>query len=249
MADNTSTALPPRQGHLSPDDLVISAMEFFNVPCSQWTDDQRLALTEYHETVPQIVRELNEDVDRCLSRVGLEPLVKLFDRIFFRGQLFDVRCMGATPEDLHDCYGCTETREGQVYIYINSQHGQEDGDSSAAISVISTVLHECVHAYFTKAACKGSEDTDSCECKQAWREDIGKGGHGESWQRLAAVVERKACEVLGMQVRLGREKAVQAHYDTTGDEFGREVIKFCFGEKAKLAVDDSSGTVEIVYSE
>ncbi|KAK4543303.1 hypothetical protein LTR36_005662 [Oleoguttula mirabilis] len=243
----SSSPEPPRpSGHHSPGDAVGLATNSFFGQLSEWSLDQLGALAAFRMTVDKVVEKLNKDVGDWLSRPdGLESLVKIFDSIFFRGKLIDVRCEGATPEKLNGSYGRTSTVNKRVYVYINSQHGRVAGDASVAISVISTVLHECVHAYFVEAACNGINSKTPCTleaCQKLLEQELGKGGHGESWHYLGANVEREARKVLGMEVQLGREAAAIAHFEATGEVLGSAMVQNCFAGRKRLVVVPTTRT-------
>ena len=81
---------------------------------------------------------------------------------------------------------------------------------SLSQTILSTLLHECAHAYFRRVCCWPPK-CDALWCGHRWGRAMGPDGHGDVWQCLADAVERVANRELGMErpFQLGRREQVE----------------------------------------
>lgn len=216
---------------LHPFDAVTLAVDSFERPTDQWTAGQRKALEDYQRIAFRYIEALDCNDDSIFYTIdnGLEPLIKLFGRIFFCGKLEDIEFR---PRRTLDAYGLTRESESsdKWLIEVDVNHHTCSADSRRSQSVIATVLHECGHAMLETTVCRGRNGSRECrdnKCAKAYDDLIGRKGHGAAWHLLVKAVERKANEVLGAptQLNLGRERALREALKDTG--LPADILAFC----------------------
>lgn len=179
-----------------------------------WSNDQRWALDEWHHIINDYVLGIDKrDIATYRCNGGLTALVALLGRMFFNGALQDVECRGRTT--LHEqrprVVGVTRRSKviGKFIIELDIDMPLEQPEHNAfSQSVLSVLLHECVHCYFRTVACSGQCGPDSCE--EEYYERLPMEGHGGCWQSLAELVEWKAIGLLGIpDLNLNIEEAAK----------------------------------------
>ncbi|KAK4953104.1 hypothetical protein LTR10_008810 [Elasticomyces elasticus] len=129
----------------------------------------------------------------------VRELLEILRNIFFKGELRTVT-FSWNNNYVRDkgLYGRTEANEHQPYtanITLDpNDWSREKGVGTHHEALLSTLLHECVHAYLRLYSCW---DCPSCSTAR------GPKGHGRAWSCLAANVEAVARGLLRLDVRLG----------------------------------------------
>ena len=145
--------------------------------------------------------------------------------------------------------GVTRMRQGRVSISINTDPGPDKNGLCRSYYLLSTLLHECTHAYLREAACRGLGER-GCEvesCKNFWESECGEqGGHGDVWQLLAWDVEARATALLDIPFDLGREDAVVEHYEVNDKLISEDCVTKCFpGKRLEQFAESAFGKISV----
>ena len=197
-----------------PDQVSKRAIDSFDQPITQWTEEQRDALCKCKSLMARCMSVLDsDDMDayRKIFRGPLQRVLTYCSTIFFCGDIDDVKLVPSA--DLYEedgSFGMTyQSKPDGAYVIEIDLAGNisHRWDDSISQTVMGTLLHECVHAYLRTMACQGNGDAqslrcNSLECRLVWRMETGTSGHGRVWQELAEAVERRANAVMELPVRL-----------------------------------------------
>ncbi|KAK3676594.1 hypothetical protein LTR78_003368 [Recurvomyces mirabilis] len=217
--------------HTSPMEAATAAIQCSRLLDLAPTSEQTNALKEWQRISPNIILGLN--AYRTDSVRPAPPLLRIFARLFFHGELDNIVYYISRDISSHGFTSLDD--QGRLTITIDIEHRHSSRDTYRAGSVISTILHECVHAYFDRVVCIGYPSTPQCEalgCNIKEFDELAhvgnRGGHGLAWHDLALEVESLAGMMLGMEIRLGRDGAAELHIRTTEERFSRDVYRRLF---------------------
>ncbi|KAK4554234.1 hypothetical protein LTR86_008762 [Recurvomyces mirabilis] len=237
--------------HTSPMEAATAAIRYSRLLDLAPTDEQTNALKEWQRISPDIILGLN--ARRPVSVHAAAPLVRVLGRLFFRGELDNIVYIA---QDINSHGFTSLDNQGRLMITIDIDHRHSSRDKDRATSVVSTILHECVHAYFDRVVCIGYPRTPECEalgCKAKEFDELAhvgkRGGHGLAWHELALEVESLAGMMLGMEIRLGRDGAAELHTRTTGDRFSRDVYMRLFPGRHVGCGSEDGGIILIIEDE
>ena len=89
----------------------------------------------------------------------------------------------------------------QAYIYI-LERVENEPQAQRMEKYIESLLHEMIHAFIGIYTC-------SCaDCSNNYKPDVGKTGHGRTWQAIAYAVEIFCFNELGLELDLGRARGL-----------------------------------------
>lgn len=137
----------------------------------------------------------------------MDNLIVLLDPLFFQGELLPVRFEWSNVLGNGVRGDCGYDGAGDVVIRVNPSPASAPAGNRRAMSILSTLLHECVHAVFWHH-CRDSRpphDFHDNDCA----DDIGWTGHGPAWRDLAREVEARARRIIGDRVDLGIATSLQ----------------------------------------
>ncbi len=186
-------------GEPSPREAFRLALDSFDKPVEQWRPDQRRALSVCQTLIASCVQDIESrrmmmyDTPR-----GLHAVFARVNRIFFRSQLSNVELtLSKTLTRRRGAKGMTSwDSSGKISIEIDVSEALPH--ESLSQTILSTLLHECAHAYFRRVCCWPPK-CDDLWCGHRWGRAMGPDGHGDVWQSLADAVERVANRELGME--------------------------------------------------
>lgn len=124
----------------------------------------------------------------CERDAPMEYLISLFDEVLFNGAVGTITFVWEPHlvTELNALGLCRGNSYGETLIVVDPEPPFESVEAKA-MSVIGTLLHECVHAVFRKACHRGTpHEHPDCGIH------IGLTGHGPVWVSLAQAVERRA---------------------------------------------------------
>ena len=184
------------------------------------TDAQLKAIDAFNAMIEDhsehaVLQRLGHPDARSVNGWEMERLIILLTTIFFQTTpwdrmevRFDWSNQPSDPGSMGDCtcagpdqpYAVVRLSASEVRPFRAFRHL-----TGRAMSRLSTLLHELVHAYVGYYA---------CPCCSSSREDLVQlGGHGRVWQRIARSVERFANDTLGLPIDLCRFEAVFNNWD------------------------------------
>lgn len=183
---------------------------------------------------------------------------EVFDKIFFLGQLQNIRirftsgaCFkrGRTSTTLDQSTGAVET-----IIWLNPHHPAHCRNHQA---MLETLLHELCHAFLQRHGCyrgQGEGCDGNVACMELCERNHGATGHGRAWQVLTAAVEQAASRLLvqrpGMRkLDLGRLEAAVNEMTcmrTPGSVGGQESIRRWWPSKCDLKRSTGEGWWRII---
>ena len=203
--------------------------------------DQHLKERPARELLTKIRDVIEGGIRKCLNKHNkpdMTGLLGVFGILFFGNSLrnvtirWDDRLIGS------DCaFGSTRTeRDGDQAILLDPQpfvpgDGEKEEElfgGSTADSVLSTMLHEEVHAYLRSEGCLEGKCGRE-ECREAWHEQVGDGGHGPAFCRLAILIERHARRLELWNCKLEVAEQAKTHRKDTGRMLDFETQRRCFG--------------------
>jgi len=200
LSDLTTNGLKASREHLT--DSQLKAIDVLN------------GMIEDHSEQAVLQRLGHQDA-RSVKGWEMERLIILLTTIFFQTTpwdrmevRFDWSDQPSDPGSMGDCtcagpdqpYAVVRLSASEFRPFQNFRHL-----SGRAMSRLSTLLHELVHAYVGYYA---------CPCCSSYREDLVQlGGHGRVWQRVARSVERFANDTLGLPIDLCRFEAIVNNWD------------------------------------
>lgn len=186
--------------------LVESAIKHINRPRWLWFG-KRLYYGVWRKNwlFAKVATQL-DDLKKLTDKDLIKTLI-ILDTVFFDGLLspYTVVEWAVLPVGTGGDTSTQLNASGKVTIRMSSQRVYF-AKLSPTEAIISTLLHEMCHAYINLYACFG-ESCGQQECTfghQHYLETIGPTGHGRSWQILAAAIENRAKEVLGINLDLNR---------------------------------------------
>jgi len=198
-------------GEPSPREAFRLALDSFDKPVEQWRPDQRRALSVCQTLIENCVQDIeSRRMTMYDTPRGLHAVFARFDCLFFRGQLSDVELTLSTTCSRDTGFIGMTTAESSGRVSVEIDVSKAMPHESLSQTILSTLLHECAHAYFRRV-CGWPPKCDSYWCRFRWGRNIGPDGHGEVWQSLADAVERVANQELGMErpFQLGRREQVE----------------------------------------
>jgi len=200
LSDLTMNGLKASREYLT--DAQIKAIDAFNAMIEDRSEHA-------------VLQRLGHPDARSVEGWEVERLIILLTAIFFQTtpwDRMDVRfAWSDQPSDPGSMGDCTCAGPDQPYavVRLSASEVRPFRDfrhlSGRAMSRMSTLLHELVHAYVGYYA---------CPCCSSYREDLVQlGGHGRVWQKVARSVERFANDTLGLPIDLCRFEAVVNSWD------------------------------------
>lgn len=185
---SNNQSLPHRRQ--DPVELVSGAIAYFTQ--SEWTSVQQQALDAWQTWWSA------RDGPHA-GRKPVEDVIRIFSNLLFLGRLTGVRFRwhAALYKESH-IYGYTEPiRKGYVRIELDPEdHSKANGVCSHKEDLVSTLLHECIHAYLILHSCNGL--CKFRDCKDA----MGSGGHGRAWFRLSSKLQAVARQELQIDLKI-----------------------------------------------
>lgn len=167
------------------------------------------------------------------ERPDLTPLLKLFGFLFFGVAWrrvvvgWDDRLWGWERS-----YGLTrKNQNGVTCIWLDPRPFQSRRErrlfACEADSILSTLLHECVHAFLRTETCSPACRVND-ECEAVWDAQVGRGAHGPAFLRIAALVERFARQHDLWSCDLDLRHMAQVYYDQTRKLIDSETVRRAF---------------------
>jgi hypothetical protein len=219
------TLAPDIEGRFEEHTLAQAAIEYFSRPKSEMDAVQLEALENYHQLAAEVhlIDVLNSKDLRLqligsgprpqLSEHSMQQLLSIFNELFFFGSLMDIHFSWSTKFDNWEkrnhhpicsaLFARTTIRDddGKPYhaiqmhpTYTSAPVQMEQTNVSKAEERFGTILHEVIHAFLAQHTC--------CKCVVVTR--YRGEGHGRGFQLIAKAMEKKALELLGVQIRIGR---------------------------------------------
>jgi hypothetical protein len=175
--------------------IAQEAIRYSMVSRALLEPEQTLALASWQQWL-----QTTNQQSHGITRGQLRAAFRLLDKIFFRGQpqstgytvdtAFGLMAQGKAAET------DPQTKRFKVEVYLMLR---------PRAAVIGILLHEMRHAFQATFACMGRHtDCQPSERAGDIYQDIvtGRHGHGAAWVMLAVAIERKARNLLGLQVEL-----------------------------------------------
>lgn len=235
--------------HKGPVSDVQEAVKEFNVFQQRHRDDYETTFNLYRGTsAKETPTELDHD--------QMEYLIDLFDDIFFGFTLptvqFEWHKDLSTKPGVQTYGQCRESKtELEWLVEIDPSIISSDIDESAWLDHLGTLLHELVHVFLEHYSCKGNTQAGCVHKHRSGELCCANGdvGHGPAFQLLAAAVERRARQCLGLDITLGRKDAVYNHSDQYGTLpfLNQHHLLKCFGPDEILKFRAPDGRVWEVY--
>ncbi|KAK0327485.1 hypothetical protein LTR82_001000 [Friedmanniomyces endolithicus] len=188
-----------------------------------------VGLPDAHRNLRARHRESSNDDVRHAK--GPACSVRTIDRLNFRGQLSDVELTLSTTlaRDTGLIVVTTAEASGRVSIEVDVSRAMPH--ESLSQTILSTLLHEWVHAYFRRVYCWPPKCNDLW-CGHRWGRAMGPDCHGDVWQSLADAVERVANQELEMErpFQLGRREQVEEQLVRVVDDSDDSTSDRCLPE-------------------
>ncbi|KAK4626476.1 hypothetical protein CLAFUW4_04176 [Fulvia fulva] len=190
--------------------LIEQHLAWLELPARQWDPRRAAALNSLGAWLRQ--HEWLDAIGSVPSIDSMEELFEIFDDLFFASSLRDNYIFRWMNGGRH-CAGLTFTPPGSPMTTIAVNWFLVRWGSFGTIEcIVSVLLHEMCHAYMLVWGCMGKKSGCSrwaCQKgSERYVKEIGMGGHGDAWQRLALTVELLAGD-MGLVVDLLVEKTVR----------------------------------------
>ncbi|KAK1823933.1 hypothetical protein LTR12_001675 [Friedmanniomyces endolithicus] len=229
-----------------PREALRLATDSFDKPVEQWRPDQQEALSVCQTLIATCVQDIeSRQMTMYDTPRGLYAVFARCDRLFFRGQLSDVELTLSTTlfRDTDSIEMTTAEQSGRITVVI--EVSKAIPHESLWQTILSTLLHECAHAYFRRVCCWPPK-CDALWCGHRWGRAMGPDGHGDVWQSLADAVERVANRELGMErpFQLGRREQVEEQLEL---RFSPEKLGGRPNARTDLRNDLADNTATISY--
>ncbi|KAK3716539.1 hypothetical protein LTR37_006435 [Vermiconidia calcicola] len=215
-------ALKPNSHTL--EELQQRALESFDRDAAQWTDTQKGAWQKVRSFFNTLC-EAGEPSSIVTPTCGTW-IIEQIGKLFFLDGLSDIEFAWRHEhhEENRNAIATTATtfeRDGRRRIIINvfTAHSrwQSASDSPRWLQLWESLLHESLHAYFSRFSLVGSE-VHGC-------------GHHTAWQLVAEAVERRSMLHLNVRPYLSRARSMIIRYRALGRmELTQEELTSCFGE-------------------
>lgn len=186
--------------------LAKQSISYFEKPVTEMNDTQ----TEAIERFKSLYEEWSDSLDAPDASQGvpndvLGHLLQCFNQVLFFGALPTVNCRWDKSRGPNN-HGVTYPEEVPMVITINptTKPSELYQEPSRAVSHISALLHESVHAYLESYTC------DHRKCV-TYHHSKGYKGHGRAFLLLGCAIEAFAGKVLGVHVHLDRQGSLFHH--------------------------------------
>lgn len=165
----------------------------------------------------------------------MRNLLRLFGGFFFDGTLqgvailWDDRLLRGEMNE----FGCTrENDSGTTEIRLDPRpffgSGREESlFGNEANSIFTTMLHEACHAYLRTESGLIKACGDD-RCREVYGEQVGKGGHGDAFLRVASLVEKFAKTHDLWRCDLELKVQAQAYEDEADIAITSDTVRFCW---------------------
>lgn len=194
--------------------LVDAAINHFLRPCLSTPQQKAIEAwhTWFHKWRPN---------DK--APLPMQKATKLLSDIFFLGQLgtigfeWDKKLSRPEGEGGQGAYGIApyyDSHKSTCVIIDPDGHHVERQMPSRKVAVLSSLLHECCHAFIYKYAC--IEECGAEECSDQTIPTIGTTGHASAWFLLAAFAQTFARRHLHPEISLEIFHNLLLEHDRSG---------------------------------
>lgn len=184
-------------GTYEPLSLARKCIAYFDVPQQELNQTQINAVSRFHSHMAEWGHMMDDASSAAIPTETIMELLDVFNDLFFMSaNKYRFVWKAHTP----GYYGYCEfpTADTPCTIVVNSVDYRELAWKAhphrRMLDRISILLHEEAHALFHTYACR------KCD---TYSENVGVAGHGRAWQLLAAKLEEKGLELLGIPIFLG----------------------------------------------